>query len=186
MASSLSNLVNNLSEGIHRIKCPCRYDDKKCETCRIKYKYLDCFLEYTNFKDDLIEYKCLCCNKIIYTRRMKNLKNRLKNMTIMSLFYFCEKVFIFMNICMIEKNSMKHHYLKRRFLQSLKYGRCYWCRLCTCKKNLQRFWNKNLREYHNFYVQSDTLFLADVDVEDPEVDVQYLGKLHELHNDLTF
>ena len=30
---------------------------------RIKYKYCDCFLEYTNFKDDLIEYKCLCCSK---------------------------------------------------------------------------------------------------------------------------
>ena len=26
------------------------------------YKHCDCFLEYTNFKDDLIEYKCLCCN----------------------------------------------------------------------------------------------------------------------------
>ena len=76
--------------------------------------------------------------------------------------------------------------LPKKKIFSLKYGRCYWCRLCTCKKNLQRFWNKNLREYHNFYVQSDTLFLADVDVEDPEVDVQYLGKLHELHNDLTF
>ena len=22
-----------------------------------------CFYEYTDFKDDLIEYKCLCCNK---------------------------------------------------------------------------------------------------------------------------
>ena len=57
MASSLSNLVNNLSEGIHRIKCKFEHDDKKCETCGIKYKYCDCFLEYTNFKDDLIEYK---------------------------------------------------------------------------------------------------------------------------------
>ena len=28
---------------------------KKCETCEIKYKYCDCFLEYTNFRDDLIE-----------------------------------------------------------------------------------------------------------------------------------
>ena len=37
--------------------------DKKCEACGIKCKYLDCFLEYSNFKDDLIEYKCLCCNK---------------------------------------------------------------------------------------------------------------------------
>ena len=28
---------------------------KKCETCSIKYKYCNCFLEYTNIKDDLIE-----------------------------------------------------------------------------------------------------------------------------------
>ena len=63
MASSLSNLVNNLSEGIHKIKCKHGHDDKKCEACGIKYKYCDCFLQYTNFKDDLIEYKYLCCNK---------------------------------------------------------------------------------------------------------------------------
>ena len=64
MASLLSNLVNNISEAILRIKCKCGHDDKKCQTCRIKLKYCQCFLEYTNFKDDLIEYKCLCCNKI--------------------------------------------------------------------------------------------------------------------------
>ena len=63
MASSLSNLVNNLSEGIDRIKFKFGYDDKKCETCGIQYKYSDCFLRYTNFEDDLVEYKCLCCNK---------------------------------------------------------------------------------------------------------------------------
>ena len=44
MASYLSDLVNNLSEGIHRIKCRYEHDDKKCETCGIKYKYRDCFL----------------------------------------------------------------------------------------------------------------------------------------------
>ena len=27
------------------------------------HKYCDCFLKYTSFKDDLIEYKCLCCDK---------------------------------------------------------------------------------------------------------------------------
>ena len=32
MARSLSNLVNNLSEGIHRIKCKFRHDNKKYET----------------------------------------------------------------------------------------------------------------------------------------------------------
>ena len=63
MASSLSNLVNNLSEGIYKIKCKYGHDDKKCETSGIKYKYYDCFLESKNFKDDLIECKCLCCNE---------------------------------------------------------------------------------------------------------------------------
>ena len=45
MASSLSNLVNDFSEGIHKIKYKYGHYDKKCETCGIKYKYCDCFLE---------------------------------------------------------------------------------------------------------------------------------------------
>ena len=36
MASSLSDLVNNLSEGVHRIKCKFEHNDKKCETYGIK------------------------------------------------------------------------------------------------------------------------------------------------------
>ena len=55
VASSLSDLFNNLSEGIHRIKCKLGHNDKKCETCGMKYKCCNCFLEYINFKDDLIE-----------------------------------------------------------------------------------------------------------------------------------
>ena len=54
LASSLSNLVNNLSEGVHRIKCKYGHSDKKCETCVIKYKYCNYFLEYINFKNDMI------------------------------------------------------------------------------------------------------------------------------------
>ena len=71
MASSLSNLFDNVSEGIHIIKFKYRHDDKKCETCGIKCKYCDCFLEYKNFKDDLIEYKCLCFTKN-YQQKLKN------------------------------------------------------------------------------------------------------------------
>ena len=63
MVSSLSNLINSLSEGIYRIKCKFVHDYKKCEANGIRYKYCNCFLEYAIFKDDLIEYKCLCCNK---------------------------------------------------------------------------------------------------------------------------
>ena len=63
MASSLSNIANNLPEGIHKINCKYGQNDKKCETCRIKWKYCESFLEYTNLKDNLTEHKCLCCNK---------------------------------------------------------------------------------------------------------------------------
>ena len=74
MANSLSSLVNNLSEGIHKIKCKYVHDDKQCKTCGIKYKYWDCFLEYRKVKDDLIEYKCLCCNKIYQWKFDEKLK----------------------------------------------------------------------------------------------------------------
>ena len=77
MASSLSNLVNNFSEEIHRIKCKYGHDDKKCETC--SYKYCDCVLEYTNGKDNLIKYKCLVCNKNFLTNFDENLKERFLN-----------------------------------------------------------------------------------------------------------
>ena len=93
---------------------------KKCETCGIKYKYCDCFLEYTNFKDDLIKYKCLCCNKKLSTKVWWK--------TIFSTdFLFCsyKKVFIPMNIWMIGENSIKHHYLKKKIFTVLKYGRYY-------------------------------------------------------------
>ena len=38
-ASSLSDLANNLSERIHKIKCKYGHDDQKCATWGIKYKY---------------------------------------------------------------------------------------------------------------------------------------------------
>ena len=47
MATSLSYLVDNINEGIHKIKC------KDC----------DCFLEYESIKDNLVKYIYLSCNK---------------------------------------------------------------------------------------------------------------------------
>ena len=63
MASSLSNLVDNLAEGIHKIKC------KDC----------DCFLEYESVKDNLIKYKCLSCNKDYSNKLDEKFKKRFKN-----------------------------------------------------------------------------------------------------------
>ena len=48
MTNSLSNLVENLAQGIDEIKCT---------------NHNMCWLEYTNDKVDLIEQKCLSCNK---------------------------------------------------------------------------------------------------------------------------
>ena len=58
----MANLFNYLSEGIRKTKCKYGHDYKKCETCGIRYKYCNCFLECTNFRDDLIDYKYLCCS----------------------------------------------------------------------------------------------------------------------------
>ena len=76
MASSLSNLVNNLSEGIHKIKCKHGRNHKRCETCGFRHKCCDCFLEETKFKDDLIEYKWLCCNRNYQQKFDEKLKER--------------------------------------------------------------------------------------------------------------
>ena len=62
-ASSLSNLVDNLAKGIHKIKC----------------KDSDCFLEYEKAKDNLIKYKCLSCNKNYSNKIDEKLKKRFKN-----------------------------------------------------------------------------------------------------------
>ena len=56
MANSLSNVVDNLAEEIHKIKC------KNC----------DCFLEYESVKDSLIKW--LSCNKD-YSNKLQELKS---------------------------------------------------------------------------------------------------------------
>ena len=61
MASSLSILVNNVTEKTHTIKLKYRHDNTKYETCGIKSKAFECCSKYKN--DDLIVYKRLCSNK---------------------------------------------------------------------------------------------------------------------------
>ena len=47
---------------------------KNFETCEIKYKDCKCCFEYTNVKNNLMEQKCLCCNKNYQKAFNKNLK----------------------------------------------------------------------------------------------------------------
>ena len=43
---------------------------KNVKTYGIKYMYCNCFHEYRNFRDDLIEYKCLCCSNKNYQQKI--------------------------------------------------------------------------------------------------------------------
>ena len=98
----------------------------------IKYKDCECFFEYTNLKVDLIEYKCLCCNKNYQKKFDENLKKPFYN------------TYKFSNhdnnkfILLLWKGVYPYEYMddwkkiqwdiitwKRRFLQSLKYERYY-------------------------------------------------------------
>ena len=62
MASSLSNFVNNLAEGINKIKWKYGHDDKQCDTCRIKDK--DCELNTIKYRKKRIKYNC-CLDYIV-------------------------------------------------------------------------------------------------------------------------
>ena len=63
MASSLSSLVDNLTERVLDIKC----------------KDSDCFLEYESVKDNLIKYKCSSFDKKYSNQIDEEHKKRLKN-----------------------------------------------------------------------------------------------------------
>ena len=63
MVTSLSKLVNNLAEGIHKIKC---------WGC-------DCFLEYERANNNLLKYKCLSRNKDHSRKLDEKFKKRFKN-----------------------------------------------------------------------------------------------------------
>ena len=63
MVSSLSSLVANPVEGIHKIKC------KDC----------DSFFEYEIVKDNLIKFKCTSYNKDYLDKTDEELKNKFKN-----------------------------------------------------------------------------------------------------------
>ena len=122
--------------------------------------------EWTNFKDNLIEYKCLYCNKNYQHKFDKKLQEQFLihtnflTMTIISLFYYCEKGFILMNTWMIGKNSMKH-YLKKKIF-TVTYWMILLMEITGMQKEHKYFEIKNLGQYRDLYVQSNKLSLADV------------------------
>ena len=166
MASSLTNLFNNLSEGVHKIKCKFEHDDERCETCGIRCKYCNCFLEYTIFNDDLIEYKCFCCNKNYQHKFDKKLKER---------FFNTYKIFNHENVFLLQKHIFLYEYMddwaqfnetslpaKEDFYINLNIEDFTDADHAHAKRICKDFEIKKLGEYHGLYAKSNTILLADI------------------------
>ena len=167
MASLLRNLVNNLFEEIHEIKCKYGHNDEKCETCRIKNKYCNCFLEYTNFQEELIEYKYLCCNR----NYQQKLDEKLKKQVFNTYKFFNHDSNKF--ILLLRKGVYPYEYMddwgkfnetslpeKEDFCSPLNMADITDADYTHTKRACKDF--KILGTYHDLHVQSDTLLLVDV------------------------
>ena len=146
MVTSLSNLVDNLAEGIHKIKCKgCAY-----------------FLEYEIVKDNLIKHKCLSCNKNYSDKIDEELKNGFKKTLNFSnndinkfILLLISGLYLFEYMDEWEKFNKTSLPEKEEF-----YRRFYRCRLHARKKSLG-VEIKGLGKYHNLYLKSDILLSAD-------------------------
>ena len=101
MSSSLSKLVDNLSEGPHNNKC------LDCKSC----------LDYIKTKNEKLILKCFNCKQYYEKGFNKELIKRFPstyefcNKDLNKFILLLRKVFILMNIWIIGKDLTKHHYL---------------------------------------------------------------------------
>ena len=151
MSTSLSKLVDNLSEGLHNNKC------LNCESC----------LDYIKTKNEKLILKCFIC-KQNYEKDFK------KELRFASTYEFCNKN-LNKFILLLRKGVYPYEYMdnwERFDEKSLPNKESFYSNLNTeniddidyrhVNNVFKRFKLKNLGEYYDLYVQSDTLLLADV------------------------
>ena len=154
MSISLSSLVDTLSGGIH--------NDGKCNNCGSS-------LEYISTKNGKLLFEWFDCNKRYTIKFNKKLIKKFKNT-----YRFCnENIDKFM--LLLRKGVYLYEYMddwskldeeelpnKSDFYSSFNMGEISGIDYRHAKKVFDKFNIKNLGEYHDLYVQSDTLLLADV------------------------
>ena len=138
MTASLSNPVDNLTEGIRKIKC------KGC----------DCFLEYESVKENLIKYKCLSCDKDYSNKIDEELKNRFKNTLLRKGVYPYEYMDEW------EKFNEATFVEKEEFCSRLNVEVITDADYIYAKRVCKDFEIKNLGKYHDFYLKYDALLLV--------------------------
>ena len=158
MSISLSNLVDNLSEGLHNDRC---IDCKSCQ-------------DYVTTKDEQLIFRYFECQKNYKKDFNKKLINRFS-----STYKFCnEDINEF--ILLLRKGVYPYEYMdswerfdktslpdKEAFYRNLNVEDITDVDYRHAKRvfngvALKSLTNKNLGDDHNFYVQSDILLLADV------------------------
>ena len=153
MAMSLSKLVDNLSEGIHNNKCVDR------ESC----------LDYIKTKDEKLIFKCFNCEQYYKKKFNKDLIKRFA-----STYEFCNKN-LNKFVLLLRKGVYPYEYMdnwerfnetslpnKESFYSNINMENIEDIDYRHDNNVFKRFKLKNLGEYHDLYVQSDTLLLADV------------------------
>ena len=153
MSSSLSNLVDNLCEGLH------------CD------KWIDCksYLDYMSVKDDQLIFRCFNCKNNYNIDFNKELIKRFTNIC-----EFCNEG-INKFILLLRKDVYSYEYMDswEIFDETLfPIEESFYCSLYMegitdvdhrhAKRVFKKLNNKNLGDYHDLYVQSDTVLLADV------------------------
>ena len=155
MSSSLSKLVNNLSEGIHNNKCV------DCESN----------LDYVRItKNEKLLLKCFSCNCSYYKKKFnKELIKKLKNT-----YSFCNSD-LNKFLLLLRKSVYPYEYMdswekfnetslpiKEDFYSNLNMEDIEDIDYRHGNNVFNKFKLNNLGDYHDLYVQSDTLLLADV------------------------
>ena len=153
MSMSLSKLINNLSDGLHNNKC---LDCKRC-------------LDYIKTKTEKLISKCFSCKQNYEKDFNKELIKRFA-----STYEFCNKD-LNKFVLLLRKGVYPTEYMdnwerfnetslpnKESFYRNLNMENIDDIDYRHGNNVFKRFKLKNLGEYHDLYVQSDTLLLADV------------------------
>ena len=153
MSSSLSSLVDNLSEGLHSDKCT------DCKSC----------LEYMITKDEQLIFRCSECKKNYKKDFSKELIKRFANT-----YEFCNED-INKLILLLRKSVYPYEYQdsweifnetslpdKEAFYSNLHMEDFTDVDHRHAKRVFKSLNNKNLGDYHDLHIQSDTFLLADV------------------------
>ena len=153
MSTSLSRLVDNLSEGLHNNKC------------------VDCksYLDYMKTKDEKLIFRCFSCKKNYDKDFNKELIKRFTNT-----YNSCDND-LSKFILLLRKGVYPYEFMdnwerfdeeslpdKESFHSSLNMENIDDIDYRHGKNLFKKFKLKNLGEYYDLYVQSDTLLLADV------------------------